>query len=369
MFFTLSSEPDNRLPNHDRFGNYWFSHDDGWKNNKDHWYKGYNYPQINHGNFLKLNLISDSNVLLEHDIVRGFPLWWNNQTQTLTNLLGTGLQIWNNKNVCIRDHWLHDFDQPNYFVSELKELSFDQAVDLICENLVAKAQSLKNLNISKKLFLTGGIDTATIYSVLKYVGVEVELIDYEYIKYDDFLNKNFSKIKKIHWGYQQIHHWDKPTMLVSGAFGDEFLMRGPLTLAWWAAFNNIDLVELLKNNCDVYHHSYFLKDQNVKIFNNEWNSRSEIKLASKDLIGLKNKIINNVSNDHQHWHLGNTLTWTPFKDIELLKVCLSLNIEDLTGQALDATLNKSVIKKMYPKALSVVSRQKNTDSRENIKNI
>jgi len=371
MFFTLSMNCDERLPNHNKLGSYWFSHDDGWENNKNYWYKGYNYPQLNHGNFLKLTLLSDNDVLLDHDVTRGFPLWWDNQTQTLTNLLGTGTKLWNNKTVRIQDHWLRDSDQNNYFFTESKEISFEQAVDLICENLVAKAQALKfdSLNISKKLFLTGGIDTATIYSVLKYVDVDVELIDYEYIKYDSFLNKNLVDLKNYHWGYKQIHHWDYPTLLVSGAFGDEFLMRGPETVSWWAAFNDIDIVKLLKNNSNAYHHSYFLKDKTVSIFNNSWESKLELKSAYKDSIGLKNQIIDSVSNDYQHWHLGNTLTWTPFKDIELLKICLSLSVDDLTGQILEATLNKSVIKKMYPKALSILSRQKNINYRENIKNI
>ena len=368
MFFTLSLEPDNRLPNHVKFGNYWFSHDHGWENNKHYWYKGYNYPQINHGNFLKLTLVSEHHVQFEHDVVRGFPLWWNNQTRVLTNLLGTGLQLWNNKTVQIQNYCLHDFDQKNYLLTESNEISFDHAVELICENLVAKAQALKNsiLSMPKKMLLTGGVDTATIYSVLKYVGIDIELIDYEYIKYDSFLNKNLFGIKKNYWAYKQIHHWDQPTMLISGAYGDEFLMRGPQTISWWAAFNNINIVDLLKNNNKVYHHSYFLKDTNLSIFDNGWNSRLEIKQTLKDATSLKNKIIDTISNDCQHWHLGNTITWTPFKDIELLKICLSLNAKDLTEQVLDAALNKNVIKKMYPKLLTIISEQKNINFRENL---
>jgi len=368
VFFSLAPKPDDRFPNYDKFGEYWFSHDDGWNDCKSYWYKGYNYSQLEHGNFLKLKLISNSEVLLEHDAARGFPLWWDNRTQTLTNLVGTGLQIWNNKTVSIRNHWLHDVDTGNYTHFESKQMSFDHVVDLICENLVAKAHALKNSDsaIPKKMFLTGGIDTATIYSVLKYVNIDIELVDYEYIKYDNFLNKNFCKLQENHWGYKQIHHWTCPTTLISGAYGDEFLMRGPQTVAWWAASNDINIVDLLEKNSNAYHHKYFLKGKNVDIFNAAWNLRLESKNNCKNIDNLNSQIINTVSNDFQHWHLGNTLMWTPFKDIELLKICLNLNTQDLTDHVINATINKGVIKKMYPCAQSMVSRQKNINPRENL---
>lgn len=368
MFFTISTEPDCRLPNHDKFGDYWFSHDDGWKKINNCWYKGYNHPQANHGNFLKLNLVSNNNILLEHDTVRGFPLWWDNQTQMLTNLLGTGLEIWNDKIVSIQDHCLRDKNCNSYDFLKSNEMSVDCTVDLLCNNLVAKAHALKTweTDIPKKIFLTGGMDTTTIYSVLKYVGVDVELVDYEYVKYDCFLNENLANIKKNHWGYNQIHHWDKSTLLITGAFGDEFLMRGPSAISLWAAFNDINIVELLTTNCDNYHYSYFLKDKNVKILSSCWNTKADIKQKYQDTNSLNNQIINQVGNDCQHWHLGNTITWTPFKDIEILKTCLNLNVEDLTDHILDATLNKHIIRKMYPKALSLISRHKNTDSRKNL---
>lgn len=371
MFFTLSPNPDQRLPNHDKFGSYWFSHDDGWGKNTNFWYKGYNHALINHGNFLKLILISDNEILLEHDTVRGFPLWWDNQSQTLTNLLGKGLQIWNDKTVSIKDHCLIDKDRDSYLLLESKKISFEYAVDLICANLIKKTQSLKiyENNAPKKIFLTGGVDTITIYSVLKYVGVEVELVDYEYVKYDWFLNKNLSNIKEKHWGYGQIHHWNQPTLLITGACGDEFLMRGPRTISLWTAANNINIVELLKTNVNNYHVSHFLKQKNVDMFNDCWSNRLKIKEKYKGSNSLNNHLINIISNDCQHWHIGNTITWTPFKDLELLKICLSLDTNDLINHILDASLNRAIIKKVYPKALSLISNQKNINPRENLVNL
>jgi len=368
MFFTLSIKPDNRLPNHNKFGNYWFSYDQGWQQHDNYWVKGYNYPNLNHGNFLKLKLITDDYVLLEHDDVRGFPLWWDNNHQTLTNLVGTGLQIWNDKIVSLQNQYLVDSDFDDYLIADYNEITLDQAADLICENLLKKVYELKldNTNTVKKMFLTGGVDTAMIYSILKYAGVDIEIIDYEYFRYDWFLNKNFKKIREHHWGYSQIHHWTEPTMLISGAYGDEFFMRGPKTVSLWAAYHNVDLITLLRSNQNNYHYNYFLKHTNLPVFDTCWQSRLKIKDTYKSTLDLNNSIINNVSNDYQHWHLGNTLNWTPLKDFELLKICLKLPLDDLTNQILDAILNKLVIKKMYPKLLPMISTYKNLNSRENL---
>jgi hypothetical protein len=43
-----------------------------------------------------------------------------------------------------------------------------------------------------------------------------------------FYLANSSDIKK-YWGYRQIHHWQMPCVLASGAPGDEFMLRSPTT--------------------------------------------------------------------------------------------------------------------------------------------
>jgi hypothetical protein len=359
MFFTISPTIDLRLPCHSKLGNYWLSHDHGWIFEKNQLVKGYWYNQLDHGNFLKIKLLSESTLELEHDRVRGFPLWWDNNNKILTNLLGQGLKLWTNKKILIQDYCLKDSDIPADDQPILNNLTIESAADLMCENLISKAKLLNNQNLPKKIFLTGGVDTTTLYSVLKYIGADVELIDYEYIKYDWFLDKNFKKIQKNHWAYNQCHHWDQPTILVTGSYGDEFLMRGPLTASTWAAWHNIDVINELYNNNNLYHSKYFLKDKNYKVFKHNWENRAKIKQQYKSYSELCHRIIDINCNDFQLWNLGNTITWTPFKDLKLLKLCLSINPDDLTTQILDATLNKLIIQKLYPAALSLISKHKN----------
>jgi hypothetical protein len=368
MFFTLSKKIDHRFPFNDQFGDYWFSHDSGWHFSDNTWTKGYYYPHLNHGNFLKLRMLSNSDIVLEHDSTRGFPLWWDNDKRVLTNLLGAGLQLWSDRAIKITNHCLNDYNCFDYSVNLGSKISVDHAVDLICENLVAKAEQLKHEKIPKKMFLTGGVDTATIYSALKYANVEFELIDYEYIKYDCFLNTNFTDITKSHWGYKQIHHWEHPTMLLTGSCGDEYLMRGPSTVALWSAWHDINLVNMLENNMNCYHAEYFLNDKNLSIFKRHWEQRNLIRENYQQLAELSEQIINISCNDFQFWHLGNTITWTPFKDIELLKICMRLDINDLALHFQHATLNRAVIQKLCPTAIDFVSKFKNSKTARTVFN-
>ena len=68
--------------------------------------------------------------------------------------------------------------------------------------------------------------------------------------------------------------------------------------------------------------------------------------------------------DHQHWHLENTLTFTPFKDIEITKLILQLAPEDLIKHFKDAVIklaNDFGIEIPYVKNLDNVIDYKSQD--------
>ena len=76
--------------------------------------------------------------------------------------------------------------------------------------------------------------------------------------------------------------------------------------------------------------------------------------------------MNILSNDHQHWHLGNTLTWTPFKDIEITKTLLQCPINELIPQFLDGQLSKDLIIDYNTNIIDYLSQYKNYNSNENL---
>ena len=92
MFFSITSAPDDRFPCQDKLGQYFFNHDYGWRQTNESWIKGYRHPDHS-GNWAEISLSKDT-LILDHGPCRSFPLWGNNTTSVLTNLLGDGQPIW-----------------------------------------------------------------------------------------------------------------------------------------------------------------------------------------------------------------------------------------------------------------------------------
>lgn len=366
MFFSLSKDKDLRFPHHDKVNSWWLSHDDGWAQTPIGWRKGYQHTSIEHGNFLELEC-NNSSIKLVHDQYRSFPLWWDADQQKLTNLLGNGQKIWADDTVTLTDNNIainkvqlfNDIDLSSGY------LDVEQGIDAIILNLQNKINSLTDFSLPKKLFVTGGIDTVMLLALVKTCEVNCDIIDYEYFRYDKFTNVNLENIQQQHWGYQQIHHWQEPTMLLSGACGDEFLFRGPYTIGLWAAWHGIDLEKILSNNTG-YHVKYYLQEKNLKVFKDCFDTRKDIRKQFPYYVDLLRQILNINANDHQHWHLGNTLTYTPYKDLELTKIVLQLDPEFLIEQILNAEINRQVIKKLDPDCLKLLSNQKNYNSRQHL---
>jgi hypothetical protein len=68
-----------------------------------------------------------------------------------------------------------------------------------------------------------------------------------------------------------------------------------------------------------------------------------------------------VANDWQHWHLGETLHWTPLRDLEIFKILMRLPLSDAIDQIMDSTLSRALIEKNVPGATELISDQKNTE--------
>jgi hypothetical protein len=166
---------------------------------------------------------------------------------------------------------------------------------------------------------------------------------------------NSGTIKQQFWGYSQIHHWTEPCVLTSGAPGDEFMLRSPTTADLWLKFHGIRVVDLLTlpewQGC--LHQAYFKLPKNYRIFKEQQVD------TGWDREMLAWNICNIVANDWQHWHLGNTLTWTPLRDIEIFKLFLRLPINSQLSQVMNSTISRQLIKRNGPGLANLISDQKN----------
>ena len=359
MFFSISKFVDTRYPCSDRLGHWVFNHDIGWLQ-KDHnsWFKGYYYAEITHGNYCSIKF-EDNVIVIDHDRERSFPLWWDDQRQILTNCLGTGQRLWTDDKVSLGIDSIRV--QKTDVIGEIdcSTVSYEHALEQIRANLSSKFDHLKKESLPKKLFLSGGVDTLALFSEIKNHDIECEYIDHEYFYYDSFCNQFISQIREDYWAYKQLHHWPDPCLLITGGCGDEYTLRGPDIIAHWLAWHNIDFIPYIEKN-NGYHCYHFAKQKNVDLFRYHYNNRKTLRSQYPEKKDMVRYLVDKNLNDHQHWHLGNTLTWTPFKDIEMFKLLLRVDVEEILCQLIDAKLSRDLIGSRYRNA---VSQQKNLMSR------
>ena len=175
-------------------------------------------------------------------------------------------------------------------------------------------------------------------------------------------------IRANHWAYRNAHHWREPTVLLTGSCGDEFTMRGPDSVAIWAAWHDLDLEKLLTQSHG-YHVQYFLRRKNLSTIQKAYQQRRDIQQSYPMYRDLVRRILDVNSNDHQLWHLGHTTHWTPFKDLALLKLFLRLPYDDMISQIIDASVSKDIIARWNPELVDSISDSKNYIHRSNLKPI
>lgn len=367
MFFSVSKIADQRFPFSEQLGDWIFNHDEGWHVDRGgSWHKGYCHSDINYGCWTKI-AINNGVIDIGSAAQRGYPLWWNSENLSLSNLESQGQQIWadckttvsDNNIVCSKLDILGNLDD--------EKLSADRVVDLLCQNLRAKTNALFADTLPpKKIFPTGGLDSSTVLALVSDRLDQIELLDYEHFEYDFFTNKNIKCIRRNHWAYNQIHHWKSPCVLLTGASGDPAMMRHPLLASIWCAWHDIDLCDKLEHQTG-YNKDNLLRNKDTVL--KYWDQRSSLKTKFQTYPDLVNYLLDISINDFQHWHLGNTLTWTPFMDAELTKIILSLDPSDILAQIIDGYISKRLIQKLDSELLTLVSERKNDSDRHNLDSI
>lgn len=310
------------------------------------------------GNFCVIAVGHDQ-IQIKTDRYRSFPIWFEQRTE-ITNLVPLSSTAWTNNLVSATLDLVVTLQNFNVIGTlELAPLTEDQVLDQIDKILLDRTRNFIKYNtLPIRSFLTGGVDSLLVYSYLKQAGAEAEVIDYLHIDYDHFWKCNSHHLKKF-WAYSQIHHWLEPTVLASGAPGDEFMLRSPVTANMYLASRGTSIPELLKTHPNCLHYEYFQLPKHQKIF--------ESTPVTTNIRWLAYEICNTLVNDWQHWHIGNTLTWTLLRDLEVLKLMLRLPTESAVAQIMDSAISKKLIEKNLPGATEWISDQKNTGaSRKNL---
>jgi len=314
MFFELSKIKNQNYPNNYELQNGTiFNCDLGWQRIKyKHsviFFKGYLLDDIKDEEFYEsivtdptprfkgnfFCVIAEDTVTITNDINRGSPVQYL-QNQKITNLERDLTPAWSDKYLTVDSLLTVTENHFSPYTVSYDEVDYDSALDqvdkILCDSFEA---FLSKNNKPIKVFLSGGIDTLTMYSYIKKFTKNFELVDYEYKKFTHFYRKNWdTKIRKF-WGYNQIHSWgDVPTVLLTGGCGDEFFLRGPAMLSVLAEHHDIDTLALVEKNPHSYHSHYLSLEKNRHYFSTKKTFDTSSKKNTVD------HILNNLINDHQH---------------------------------------------------------------------
>ena len=372
MFFHISKTHQDNFPYNHKTENFVVSLDEGWHHtqdsyNNDIWYKGYLDAGLleNHvleisneetpsydGNFCVIKVF-DQGAVVRSSRLRSFPIW-HNPTIGLTNLQNIGEIFWADSVVMLDNNMslLHNkFDPIGNIETGLLDIdSVTDQVDMLVDAKIKKF--LSNQTTPIKIFLSGGIDSAFVFSYIQKHTDNYEIVAESHVEYDYFYLKNHGFLKQF-WGYSQIHHWKQPSILASGAPGDEFSCRNPITVDFLLRYHGTSFVETMEDpkfkgnslNYDFFKKNYLEKLSNTTLYT---------KLDQAIFKGCDYNV-----NDWQHWHLGNTITYTPLRDIEMFKLYARLDADSLKEQLMNSAVQVRLIGKNNPKLLDILSPSKN----------
>lgn len=370
MFFNIGHTPLKNYPCHWQMGGFSVSTDQGW-HYKDQGtvkilYKGYadsntvenlleqiavqTRPTLT-GNFCALVLINDT-IQIQTDRYRSFPIYIGHR---INNLVPADRTAWADSLVTVLSDLSvveNKFDVIGSI--DTTPMSTQNVLHAVVNIIDRKTELfLKHNQLPIKTFLSGGVDSLLVYSFLRKHTNKFEWIQCSHLDYDYFWLKNSDDITK-YWGYNQIHHWIDPCVLTSGTPGDEFMLRSPTTADLFLKYHNISILNLLSQpqwaNC--FHYDYFSREKNLQIF----ATQQQHTLCLED---LHQSLCNNIVNDWQHWHLGNTLTWTPLRDLEIFKLVMRLPLAQAIQQIMNSDFSIQIIEHNCPGLSSALSDRKN----------
>jgi len=374
MFFNITTQADTNFPNQQYFNNLCLNTDNGWKLKEDlgkiYVYKGLSFDfeladilDCNSGEHYGSFCIIEYNkhkqdLTVKTDRHRAFTIYTDNSQYT--NLYKLPTAIWADdtitidQNFCLSNKHHDPVGKIDNTITDYK-----QVVDWIYNRLYERIQAFVNTNkLPIKVFLSGGVDSMLIYSFIKKLTNNYELVFEETVQYDYFYMANSDTIKHSLPLGTQMHHWRDSCVIISGAPGDEFLMRNPILSQLWCDWHDLDLMQVIEENTNAYMYKFFKK--NLRPLSQDKS------LSGLTQTQLLHHLCNINVNDPQHWHIGNTFMFTPLRDIEIYKKIAMLPAEQGLLQILHAQINKDIIARNDAELLNYVSTYKNFESRKRL---
>lgn len=212
-------------------------------------------------------------------------------------------------------------------------------VDNFVEFIIDSAGKTFDTNTKYLIPQSHGLDSTTVQAIMDYYN-----IDYKPYKVKGFSkNKFYNQLQQIHWGFRQTPYYKNSVSIVTGFYGDEYILRNPVYVQYRLFEDNIDL------------HKQFLK------FPNSYMHDFYMMYYKKKTSSLKvnQNYLQIILNDWQMWHVNNCQIVNPFFNKEILFKGLSLDADSIIKQSIDGFISKEIIKRTNPKLLTTLDNKKN----------
>ena len=367
MFFFLSKSNTCNHPiltKSKTIQNWNFQSDNGWSQINHILYKGYSlgksvYQKVTEkdfsecpGNYCIIEFVSEVKINIYTDDSRSFPLHLHNNSvfnlclesyDKSYNIFPDSTTIWVDGGLNFSNgkwNFSHLPDKKFVYESNHVEINFDQTVDLICNHMLDQVQALE---IDKPLMCgnSSGVDSTLVRSAFDYLNIPYTMV-----------YKNRKDLKKIlDWGYGQMYSDDTPHIQITGFCGDEVFLRNPQYCHWMLTPRSIDLHKEYKKQPNAYMTGFYQNKYQNKVRNDNKNFT--------ELADALEKVYNVVSNDFQMWHLNHTITFTPFRNLTLLKSLMYADADTIVKQCIHGEVSKAAIARLCKNNLFAIKPYKN----------
>ena len=328
--------------------------DKGWKSVDNIWYKGYSVDCSLADSLLKILdgyqpqgkwcVIHEEKVY--HPILRGFPLYKHNDE--LTNIATVGYGI-------------VSYDAPA--VPDESYITLDEAAkiigDILLENTINfyKYNDVPHMNV----LYSAGLDTLTTWAVIDSYTKDYTLTAYLPKQDDITLHKFLGRIREYdsdlvdyisskHWGYDVASTFIDTNWYATGYYAETYQYRDGEAINALANYQGKRIDELAKETDYLY---WFLKRPNVVA---KYKDSMEEYYDSE---ALKKFLYSTIFYDHQHWHIDNNMTFSPFADIRIPQTIHRMSVEDITLNCTTGLVQRKIVERFNPQLLSLLSDYKN----------
>lgn len=332
--------------------------DDGWSNKGNIYFKGYSTECVladsiddilnGYQPAGKWCVIHEEKIY--HPLLRGFPLFSRNDEQTNLKLDGFETVIYSK----IEDPKLVD------------RISIEEASQRIGDILVENTLNFYKYNNPEPMtvYLSAGLDTLTCWTIQEQVSnnydISVHLPTPQDTTFELFVGIEreyhtdvMDILAESYWGYRHPSFYRKTNWTHSGFYAETYTYRDIAALAALTKYSGLNCITELTKESD-YYHLYLQRPTVMQAY-----KKCAENLNITDELSLRKYLWDSIWYDHQIWHLDNNMFFCPFADVRIPDIAMKLSIEDIIKISVNGDIQRNIIKRFKPDALSILSDYKN----------